>query len=293
MTGYRGRVSAPALGELDGQTIAVTGAQVGMLGIWNLATQQQIGESIAGHLGFAPEAVLGDFIDGQGGLTNGSPVQLISDNSMPAIRSLAVTGWTGILGNDDGGAAIVDLEQGTLIHEIPGDDDSPVITVACEQIAGRPIAILNSHRERRVLDVLDGQIINVGRIDDNLLDVKSTSPSSLIVTQGSLMKVHGGGSGTLTLESEIPFDSLLGRHHGAVTAVTCAYLDGRPTAFSGGQDGTVRVWDLLDKQLLDVIDVLGPVFTIWANNNGALLVGAGGEAIAFRSEHGRGTSLAE
>ena len=37
-------------------------------------------------------------------------------------------------------------------------------------------------------------------------------------------------------------------HHGAVNAVACTLLEGRPTAVTGGADGTVRIWDLQTAQ---------------------------------------------
>ena len=78
-----------------------------------------------------------------------------------------------------------------------------------------------------------------------------------------------------------PVSRLPGQHHGQVTALACAYLDGRPVAYSGGQDGMVRVWDLLDRHLLEIIDVPGPIFAIHATAEGDLLIGADGEAMVF------------
>ena len=284
MTGHKGLVSAPALGELDGRPIAVTGSQVGLVGIWDLATHQQIRYSITGNHGSAPEAVLGEFIHERSGRMNDSLVRLTPGKSTPAIRSLAVIGRIGVLGNDDGGTAIVDIGRGTLVHEIHDDDGAAVTTVVCKQIAGRPIAIVvNDRRQRRVLNLLSGETINADQIYDPLLDVQQTAPSALIETRGSLLKVCGGRYGTITLVGQDTFLRLLpGRHDGAVTAVACAFLNDRPTAFTGGQDGTVRVWDLLDRQLLDTIDVLGPVFAIHATGSGELLIGAGGEVSAFQ-----------
>ena len=67
-----------------------------------------------------------------------------------------------------------------------------------------------------------------------------------------------------------PVSRLPGQHHGQVTALACAYLDGRPVAYSGGQDGMVRVWDLLDRHLVEIIDVPGPIFAIHATAEGDL-----------------------
>jgi WD40 repeat protein len=64
--------------------------------------------------------------------------------------------------------------------------------------------------------------------------------------------------------------------------VTCAYPLGRPTAFTGGEDGTVRVWDLLDRRRVDTITIGRPVWRIEVMGDDTLLVGAGSELLAFR-----------
>ena len=105
--------------------------------------------------------------------------------------------------------------------------------------------------------------------------------SALIVVDGALMEVSGEVNGGISLGDGNSSDRL-GHHDGTVTAVAAAYLNDRPVAFIGGKDGTVQVWDLLGKRLVDSIAVPGPVFAIGATNDGELVIGAGGEALAFR-----------
>jgi WD40 repeat protein len=102
--------------------------------------------------------------------------------------------------------------------------------------------------------------------------------ADLIVIDGKLTELQGGTDGSVVWQrQQYPH-----RHYGPVRAVVCMYVRGQALAFTGGDDGTVRVWDLPDMQQLDVIDVSSPVFAIEATVDGDLLVGAGGEAIAFR-----------
>ena len=53
-------------------------------------------------------------------------------------------------------------------------------------------------------------------------------------------------------------------------------------AYTGAADGTVRIWDLVDRRLMDVLDLGGPVWAIDTTSAGDLVVGVGGEVIAFR-----------
>jgi WD domain, G-beta repeat len=45
-----------------------------------------------------------------------------------------------------------------------------------------------------------------------------------------------------------PHHAVMTGHDGAVYSVACTTLDGRPVAVTGGDDGTVRVWDLTTSQ---------------------------------------------
>jgi WD40 repeat protein len=284
-------VSALALGELTGKPIAVTGDRNGTVRIWNLTTRQPIGSPVTGNEGSVSTIAIGSLSPAHFGGTDrritGPLARLTASTSAPAIRSLAVTQigsrWIGVLGTGDGRASTVDLAAGAPLHKMDGDGGSAVTAIACEQIAGRPVAILASALgEKRVLDLLSGETAGVGHIEDRLLDTGPVSASALIVTQGSLMRVLGETNGTISVEHGKSTDLLPRQHDGAVTAVACTYLNDRPVAFTGGWDGIVRIWDLTDRRLLDIIAVLGPVFTIWATSHGELLIGASGEVIAFQ-----------
>ena len=104
-----------------------------------------------------------------------------------------------------------------------------------------------------------------------------TKPSStVIVRDGELVEVTIEGN---TVMAE---DDALGKHPDG-RVVHCAYIDDRPTAFTGGKDGTVRVWDLAAKKETTVLHIGRPIWSIRTVPDGWLLIGAGGELLAFQA----------
>ncbi len=294
MTGHEGGVTALAAGVLDGKPIAVTGDADGTVRVWDLTTRELTGRPMTGR----QDPVSAAAVAQPDPLHSDEQVQSVADSlarlapspSTPAIRSLAITeapsGWIAVLGTDDGGAFTADLATGTPRHKMPEDGSRVVKAITCKLIAGRSVAILLANPGKsQVIDLLSGEAINAGHIGNHLLDVRLTPrhmpTSALIVVHGVLMEVSGETDGGITVRDDNSADHL-GYHDGAVTVVACAYLNDRPIAFVGGYDGIVQVWDLLGRRLLDSIAVLGPVFAIAATNDGELVIGAGGEALAFQ-----------
>jgi WD40 repeat protein len=245
--------------------------------------------------------------------------RLAESSAGPMVRSLTIASLpafpAALLGSDDGNVSVVDLAAGKpclevqrVIHSAgslsfgsmttgseatprpdgPGaaaPDAAPwsVTAITCDQIAGHPVALVTiGGRTSMILDLDTGQWVKTGTISDRLMVGGPKPPSALILISGSLARVVGGEDGTITVQDDTSTQSLPGKHDGPVTAVACQHLADRPLAFTGGHDGKVRVWDLAARQLLDVIDVTGPVFAIEATGDGDLLVGAGGGAISFQ-----------
>jgi WD40 repeat protein len=52
---------------------------------------------------------------------------------------------------------------------------------------------------------------------------------------------------------------IVGSHDGWVEAIALGILNGRPVAVTGGDDGTVRVWDLSDRRPLTTIALGDPI----------------------------------
>jgi len=244
--------------------------------------------------------------------------RLTENSAGSAVRSLTISSLfaspAALLGDDDGNVSVVDLAAGKPCLEVqcvthaagslsldgmttgteatPGPDRPgaapdaapwQVTAITCDQIAGHAVALVTiGGRTSMILDLRTGQWVKTGTISDRLIVGRPKPLSDLILISGSLVRVADGEDGTVTVQDDTTTQSLPGKHDGPVTAVACQHLADQPLAFTGGQDGKVRVWDLAARQLLDVIDVTGPVFAIEATRDGDLLVGAAGEAIAFQ-----------
>ncbi|MFI6324622.1 WD40 repeat domain-containing protein [Nonomuraea sp. NPDC050556] len=76
------------------------------------------------------------------------------------------------------------------------------------------------------------------------------SPAMTVAHIGSrTVLVTGQADGTVIVWNPKTMEPLLPPfpgHHGAVTGVAVTTLDGKPIAVSGGDDGSIRVWDLTD-----------------------------------------------
>lgn len=216
---------------------------------------------------------------------------------MPAVTSLGAT-TTGsrvlvVLGKGAGGASVVDLATREQLGSVADDGGAAITAIACAQIAGQPIAVLAREPDSaRIVSLPGGGVISPGSISDPLLSAGPASAAALIVVEGSLLEVTGDERGAIAVQDGDSSYFLPALHDGAVTAVAASYLGDRPVAFTGGQDGVVMIWDLIEQRPLDVLAGFGPVFALWAGSGGdALLVGAGREVIAFAhapSSGGRG-----
>jgi WD40 repeat protein len=298
-------ITAAAIGDADGRRVAVTGSRDGVVQAWTLPPDQppepqptlppkvRLRYRLAYRDGKVPRP-------GTAGSTRASATRLSAAQQealdrltadATVVQAFAVTtvdsGTVGMLGTDDGEVAVVEAATGRLLARVAAGDLPAVTRISCAEIAGHTVATLvRPMGLRHVLDLSTWTIVSTGAIDDQVLHAPPPPVSALIVGRGSLLKVTGKQDGSIRVEGHDSVSRLPGRHAGAVTAVACAYLNGRPAAFTGGQDGAVMVWDLLDRRLLDVIAGFGPVFALWADNDGEFLVGAGGEVAAFRQASG-------
>jgi len=302
-------ITAVALGEVDGKRVAITGSEDGVVHVWTLSADQPSEplpppsparpRSRPGYrLAYRDGAWSPGYVPGRAG-TGGlrEPAARLSaaqrealdrlTADAAAVKTFAVTtaaaGSIGLLGTDDGEVAVVETATGKPVARVAAGDLPAVTSITCAELAGHTVATLaRGDGLRHVLDLSTWTIVTAGAIDDQALNAPPPATAALIVGRGSLLKVTGHEDGSVRVEAHDATRRLPGRHAGAVTAVACAYLNGRPAAFTGGRDGIVMAWDLLDRRRLDVISGFGPVFGLWAGNDGDLLVGAGGEVAAFR-----------
>jgi WD40 repeat protein len=69
-------------------------------------------------------------------------------------------------------------------------------------------------------------------------------------------------------------------HHGSVNAVAVARIHARDVVVSGGDDQTVRLWDVATRVELAVLDLLAPVSSLVIDETGQRLYIATGRAVA-------------
>jgi WD40 repeat protein len=100
--------------------------------------------------------------------------------------------------------------------------------------------------------------------------------------------VGGTGSGPTgalwirDLADRTPVGGPLIGHAEEVNALACAIVAGRPTVVSGGDDHTVRVWDLTDPRPVGRELVFpGPVTALALTPQGRMVVGFGGDLAAL------------
>lgn len=259
-------VTAVAL-SADAQTVGF-GDEAGTIGIWRPAStsRQQDHPPWDGMAGSSPPLCA---------------VAMGSDEGLPIV----------VVGDAAGLVSTVHLGNGDLTGQTC-QGTAPVRTIACQQVGETSLTRVSFGKETRLWEPTSGTVIDAGTWAGLPTADQIDADRRTVLLKDQLAEVIGQPDGAVHLRDAAQQDiigALPGGHDGPVTAVTCGLLAGQPTAFTGGDDGTVRVWDLLDQRMVEVIQVPGPVFGI-SYAPGELLVGAGGEVISFRHHAGAGDS---
>jgi WD40 repeat protein len=317
LTGHKRRVHAVACTVIDGTPVAVTAGKDGTVRLWDLERRRQVGEPLTGHggpvnavacalVGDIPVAVTG----GKDGTVRTWALSLTTDVSetpearnnrvrsaaLPALRADGIDVATRhlklsgdrrtLLAVDDHDRAVaLDLATGAVRHEPLGVDISPVTAVDEIVVAGRLVAVLSDPLDAtRLWDHIAGRLVD-GEVRSGRTEIAPPAVATTAIVDGVLVAVTGHVDGSLRVR-RVTATTTLDGHDGPVTAVAATELSGQVLLFSGGADGTVRVWDLESGRRLDVLRVLGPVSVVEATTDGHLLVGAAGEIVNFRSRDG-------
>ena len=231
----------------------------------------------------------------------------LEDADLPAGRALGSVVFLG----DDHGLFAVRLADGKPLARFTHLGDQPVTAIRCGSITGDPWLVIVAGRQRRVIHLPTGRVIQTGAVDDPAL-ADQPLVSGLIAVDETLVKVTGGTDGKVTVQrAGVPptdqgwhdlgqnedqprrarrgerlhqdWTERLPEEHGSgPTVVACQHVNGQALAFTGGRDGKVRIWDLATLRRLELIEVPGQVRAIEATRAGDLVVLAGTEAIAFR-----------
>ncbi|WP_285640894.1 AAA family ATPase [Lentzea sp. NBRC 102530] len=138
------------------------------------------------------------------------------------------------------------------------------------------------HLTRGALD----EFITIGPGDDwAAACFRRDDHSARIVVDGELVEVRHDADMVwmLTTNSGVVQGTELGTHV-SCEVVHCAYVDGAPFAFTGGEDGLVLVWDPVSRMLHDVLTIGRPIRRIESVDGKYLVVRADGELLAFKKE---------
>jgi WD40 repeat protein len=213
LTGHDGQVSAVAAGEQDGRPVIMSGGGDGTIRVWDLESGDALSR-FTGHAGGVGTVAVGE--------RQGRPV-IVS-------------------GGGDGTVRVWDVEaRVTVLGPFTGHA-SGVTAVTLGQRHGRPLIVSGGG---------DGTIRmwDLGTGDPVLDPVTGHDPVQAVVLSkrhnrpviisgcGGMVRVQDLGTGEPVLHS-------LTGHNGRVSAVAVGLQDGRPVIMSGGDDGTVRLWDL-------------------------------------------------
>jgi WD40 repeat protein len=158
-------------------------------------------------------------------------------------------------------------------------DKKPVESIDFQRTTGHVLARITWRGGRvGLLDPVRGSLYDA----DHFAGLSNVERRFAITNQ--TVEVAGDSSGAVVLLSAGSKSVIetLGRHDRGVTKVVCGELEGRPVAFTGSLDKTVRVWDLSRREQVDVLEFEGEVHDLDVSPTGDLLVCAGGELIAFQ-----------
>ena len=261
-TGHDETVNAVAVGELDGRPVVVSGGDDGTVRVWDLATGTPVGTPFTGHDGIVFAVAVGELdgrpvvVSGSGDrtvrvwdLATGTPVGTPFTGHDGIVNAVAVAELDGrpvaVSGGDDGTVRVWDLATGTPVGAPFTGHDETVNAVAVAELDGRPVAVSGGDDETvRVWDLATGTPVGDPVHRPRRARERGSGGGAGRPPGGGLRRRRrdgaGVGPGHRRPRSATPFTG----HDGIVNAVAVGELDGRPVVVSGGDDRTVRVWDL-------------------------------------------------
>lgn len=163
---------------------------------------------------------------------NGSARRVIERAHLSEIRSLAWHPHDPVLasGGDDGAARLWDAVTGELKREFPWSGDS--VHSVRFSTGGEALAIAGDSGHCRIYQLDGSPSRDLSACDGKDLECVAIGPEGFVAA--------GSVSGLIHLWDAKSGRTVLAGHLGSVNAV--AFIAGR--LVSGGEDGTVRVWDI-------------------------------------------------
>ncbi|MFH8560027.1 hypothetical protein [Streptomyces sp. NPDC017988] len=311
-----GAVRGVDCATVDGRSVVVTGHVDRTLRTWDMDSGRLRGELLASHTGAAgpvacttvggrPVAVTCGYLDDEpvvrvwdllSGQPHGGPLAGHT-STVGALACTTVGGRPVAVSGCLGGKVIVwDLADGRMLHELLGGNPSGAHTVACAQVEGVPVAVVGfGNKVVRLWNLETGRPYSppLKKHEGMVVAAACTTVDGrpVAVTGSS----DGAYSGSVDAKAHVwdiatqrPYGEPLSGHTGWVVAAACTKVDGRSVAFTGGQDGTLRMWDMERGECLQTLTLPGVVNHIAVAGDGRLAIGSEGELIVMeRPEEAR------
>ncbi|WP_280344903.1 caspase family protein [Nocardia abscessus] len=306
--GHTSDVSEAACTVIEGRPHAVTAARDDTVRVWDLATGTQRAV-LTGHTGTSwggGPALACTTIDGRPHAVTGAPDRTVRvwDLTLGAQR-LALTGHTNTVTAvacttlDGRPHAVTGGDQTVRVWDLTGpitpvrviriyySDFQTPSAMACADIDGRPHVVIaggGGEPAVRVRDLTDGAeraVLRCGIGGVWALDHTVIDGSPHVVVCGAGVEVWDLARG---IQRAVLTD------HRSGGGVSCTQIDGRPMAFTTGEDNTVRQWDLQTNELVETITLPLPGSSVAAAVSG-LVVTMFDEVVVFAREARAGAGV--
>jgi WD40 repeat protein len=250
LRGHRGPVKSVAFGTFDRRSIVVSGSWDGTVRLWDARTGKSIGKPLKGH--------------GQ----EVNAVAFANVERRPVVISkgwdLTIRFWDARTGKpigkpiSSGGSHVLELAtiNGRTIL-VSGEENSDIRfwDIATHEPVGEPF------------EAFVGQALAFGTVDGH----------PILVSGDDLGYVNFWHADVLPVKGAFPRSFGVGmakEHTARVKAVAIGTTDTRPIAISGGEDGTIRLWDARTQMELRVVKVGASVTSIDYRSDLGVLVGS-------------------
>lgn len=259
--------TAVTVGAIADVAVVITASADGSVRLWELGTDEMIGDPLTGHTKPVSSVVFGHLDDCPIAITAsadssvrvwdlmtgeqvGNPllghVGAVNSVVFGSVRDLPVA----ISGGADGSVRVWDLASGVPIGEpLVGHTDA-VNSVACTEFQGRPVVISGgADRTVRLWDLENG--VSLG----DPLEGHTGTVNAVVATTlpEEVLAISGATDGTLRLwrlGSAPTVSEVLIGHEGWVNGLAVATLGTSPVVISVSSDRTVRLWDVITRSEL-------------------------------------------
>ncbi|MEU7200906.1 caspase family protein [Streptomyces sp. NPDC045470] len=271
LNGHTAWVGSVAVGALDGRPVAVTGGRGNdrTARVWDLTTQQQIGEPLVVGIGVSAVAIgdIGDYtvaltggVDGSvriWDLSAGQEYGTGLAGHTNTVMDIAIGGLDGspvaLTASADGTARLWDLTNRRQLGRNMTAHKRTVHSAALGEIDGRPFAVTGGADKRAYVWDLTGLLSGAEPEPDGAWLTGHTDGVTAVATgrrEGRAVALLGDNSGMVSLwdlaerrQIGEPVAAHVDFLRGGVTSVAIGVLNGDPVALTSGKD-EAKLWDL-------------------------------------------------